>query len=60
MKNKLKGDPTNKIHKTHMVSIGTTMWANLKEHAKGGASRSGKTTCSNAGTLVPRKVTKGV
>jgi len=30
------------------------------EHAKCGASRSGKTTCSNAGTLVPRKETKGL
>jgi hypothetical protein len=42
-----------------MVSIEIIMISNLIEHAKCGASRSGKTTCSNASTLVPRKETKG-
>jgi len=42
-----------------MVSIEIIMISNPIEHAKCGASRSGKTTCSNASTLVPRKETKG-
>jgi len=42
-----------------MVSIGIIMIDYLIVHAKGGASRSGKTTCSNASTLVPRKETQG-